>query len=309
MSPPTHTDRDDAPTTDSLSDPDTSNELSLLTRLTVSRRLAAEWTALSVAGFVTALFVFGGLYASLTGQADALSVRLDSGTPWELVGPGLLSVGLMVGVIVVHEFVHGMMMKRYGGSPNYGFGVTQFVLPYAYATTERPFTRNQFVVVALAPLVVLTAAIFTLAVAFRWSILLLPLALNVGGAVGDLWMARLLLRYPETVRVVDETTGLAIYGERGVDSPSHASRGFLRASLVGFGMGIGVAFLGMMFAPVLLELSGVTSLSVGPPDSLWSLYQFETSSEGVSSEVGFVGILGVSAVVGLCYALVSTSGT
>ena len=39
----------------------------------------------------------------------------------------------------------------------YGVGVAHFILPYAYATTDHEFTRNQFIVVLITSLIVMTA--------------------------------------------------------------------------------------------------------------------------------------------------------
>lgn len=214
----------------------------LLERLTVSRGLAAEWTALSAAGFVTALFLFGGLYTSFVGYTDAFTVRIGPGDIHGLVGPEVLSVVLIGGVIAVHEFIHGAAMKHYGGDPEYGYGLVQFILPYAYATSEESFTRNQFIVIALAPLVMLTGVLLSIAVAFRWSVLLLPLALNVGGAVSDVWMIRILFQYPDTIAVVDTTMGLEIYGDDSVSRRSESSGSVFRKSVTGFGIAIGIGF-------------------------------------------------------------------
>lgn len=283
-----------------------SGTLQLLERLTVSKRLAAEWAGLSAAGFVTSLFLFGGLYTSLVGQSNSFTVRIDPGNIQGLIGPGLLSLALIFGVIVVHELIHGAAMKRYGGDPEYGYGVAQFVLPYAYATSDESFTRNQFIVIALAPLVLLTGVLFSIAVYFQWSLLLLPLALNVGGAIGDLWMTRLLLRYPDTIYVVDKTTELEIYGDDSVSPRTTPAQSVLRKSITGFGMAIGIGFIAVMLTPIVLEIAGVTSLSVGPSDSMWSIYQFEQTEQGVGSEIGFAGILGCSALFGLSYAVLSS---
>jgi len=115
---------------------------------------------------------------------------------------------------VPHELCHGLAIKAFGGQPSYGMGVAYFVFPYAFATTETRFTRNQFLVIALAPLVVLTLIGVPVMILFEWPWLAVPLALNAGGAVGDVWMALILLSYPSEVTVLDSTTGLEVYGHR-----------------------------------------------------------------------------------------------
>lgn len=44
-----------------------------------------------------------------------------------------------------------------GTKAKYSVGVAHFILPYAYATTNHEFTRNQFIVVLITPLIVMTA--------------------------------------------------------------------------------------------------------------------------------------------------------
>jgi hypothetical protein len=274
-----------------------------LERFTVSRQTAIEWTGLGTAGFVVSLFVLGGLYTVVTGQFD-LSISVDAENLGSAAVGGLLVLLLSAGTIVVHELLHGVAMKYYGGEPRYGAGVTHFVLPYAYATTDTEFTRNQFIVTALTPLVVITAVGVPLMLLLELPVLVVPLALNVGGAVGDLWMVRLLLRYPADVDVVDDVTGLRVFGDADhapVDSP----RGVLRSSLVGFGVAVGLCFLAAMLAPVVLDVAGVSSLTLGPAGTPWNIFQFESGPDGFSTSFGLGGILGLSAVVGLAYGLLS----
>lgn len=274
-----------------------------LTTFTVSRQTAVEWTGLGTAGFVVALFVLGGLYTAVTGRLD-LAVSVDAENLGSAAVSGLILVLFSAGTIVVHELLHGVAMKRYGGEPRYGAGVAHFVLPYAYATTDTEFTRNQFIVIALTPLVVITAVGVPLMLLLGLPALIVPLALNVGGAVGDLWMVRLLLRYPADVDVVDDVTGLRVFGDA-EHAPVDSPRTVLRSSLVGFGVAVGLCFLAAMLAPMVLDIVGVTSLSLGPAGTPWSVLQFESGPDGFSTSFGIGGILGLSAVVGLAYGLLT----
>ncbi|SEO55605.1 Putative zincin peptidase [Halogranum amylolyticum] len=276
-----------------------SRSRSPLITFTVSRQTAVEWTGLGTAGFVVALFVLGGLYTAVTGRLD-LAVSVAAENLGSAAVGGLVVLLLSAGTIVVHELLHGVAMKRYGGEPRYGAGVAHFVLPYAYATTDAEFTRNQFIVVALTPLVVITAVGVPLMLLLELPVLLVPLALNVGGAVGDLWMVRLLLRYPADVAVVDDVTGLRVFGDA-EHAPVDSPRTVLRSSLVGFGVAVGLCFLAAMLAPIALDVLGVASLSLGPAGTPWSVLQFESGPDGFSTSFGIGGILGLSAVVGLAY--------
>ncbi|MBC2702462.1 MAG: DUF3267 domain-containing protein [ANME-2 cluster archaeon] len=72
---------------------------------------------------------------------------------------------------------------------------------YFYATTKTIFTRNQFIVIAIAPLVVISLVVIGIMAAFQsiahWMII--PFVINGSGAIGDLWVTRNILRYPKHV--------------------------------------------------------------------------------------------------------------
>ncbi|MBD2355253.1 DUF3267 domain-containing protein [Tolypothrix sp. FACHB-123] len=92
------------------------------------------------------------------------------------------------------------------------------LLPLAYATSPGNFfRRNSFIVIGLAPLIVidiiclLLLAIFPQAPWLIWVI-----AFNTGGAIGDIWMAVQLLRCPQSIRVEDREEGVAIYAPANV---------------------------------------------------------------------------------------------
>ena len=88
--------------------------------------------------------------------------------------------------LVPHEWLHGLAIRYYGGEAKYGVGVAHFILPYAYATTDHEFTRNQFIVVLLTPMVLMTTVGIPLILVFEWGWLIVPLAANAAGAIADL---------------------------------------------------------------------------------------------------------------------------
>lgn len=113
--------------------------------------------------------------------------------------------------IVLHEIVHGLFMLLFGALPQFGFKADVGVF---YATAPGAvFSRNRYVIMALAPFILLTLvalwAIWTWPgrVAIFWSFVGV---LNFSGAAGDIWIARYLLKYPATVFVVDEADGMRI---------------------------------------------------------------------------------------------------
>lgn len=193
----------------------------LLAKFDISRPLVLQWTVVSTIGFVISVVGFLALYFLVTGDETAMELSLGMGIEgvwwWNLALSFVALVAVMALVVVPHELCHGMAIKAFGGQPRYGMGVAYFVFPYAFATTETRFTCNQFLVIALAPLVVLTLVGVPIMILFELRWLAVPLALNAGGAVGDVWMALILLSYPSEVTVLDSTTGLEVYGPPGLD--------------------------------------------------------------------------------------------
>ncbi len=115
--------------------------------------------------------------------------------------------------IVAHELTHGLALRSYGARPRYGV-MWQEMMFYATAPGYA-FRRNAYIVIALAPLVGLSVAALAL--------LMLPLpewlmltvvfcsALNVGSAIGDMWLVRVALGYPKWAYIVDEKDGLRVF--------------------------------------------------------------------------------------------------
>jgi len=115
-------------------------------------------------------------------------------------------------ILILHELVHGAAMQLFGAHPQYGVLWKQFVI---YATSPGyAFTRSQYLITTLAPLVILSllaiCAIWILA-GSPWVLLFIFIAaVNVGGCVGDLWISVIILRYPSYTYVVDERDGVRI---------------------------------------------------------------------------------------------------
>ncbi len=122
----------------------------------------------------------------------------------------LISVVL---VMVLHELVHGIALKAYGARPKYGV-LWQQMMFYATAPNHA-FRRNAYLVIALAPLVGISVVGFVLLMLPLpgWLLWLIGLcaAVNVGGAVGDMWLVRVALGYPARAYIVDEQDGVRVF--------------------------------------------------------------------------------------------------
>ena len=129
--------------------------------------------------------------------------------------PSITLVGFVVAVVlaliavpVLHEAIHGIVARLAGARPEYGVGAG-----FAYTTFGEPVGRAAYLVIGLAPLVVLS--VLGVAAMVHWpraaGQLLVFLVANAAGAVGDLWVAWEVRRLPPEVRICDLADGFAAY--------------------------------------------------------------------------------------------------
>ncbi len=122
-------------------------------------------------------------------------------------------------VLPLHELVHGLAIRWAGHKPRYGwktFGVGPLRVPLAlFATADGAyFRRDEFLIIALAPLVVITLAGLILVPVVPDVIgiyVSVAVMLNGGGAIGDIWMSVVCLGYPRSALVKDEADSIRVY--------------------------------------------------------------------------------------------------
>jgi hypothetical protein len=125
---------------------------------------------------------------------------------------GLAIVGIVV-TLVLHELTHGLVMQMFGASPKYGIiwkGLMLYATSPGYA-----YRRNNYVVIALAPFI----SISVLVVLGMWilqgtawvALLAICGIVNASGAVGDMWITMIVLRYAATAYVMDERDGIRVF--------------------------------------------------------------------------------------------------
>ena len=117
---------------------------------------------------------------------------------------------LVLMILPLHELMHGLLITRFGHRVRYG--VKLLVL---FATADGAyFRRNEFIQIALAPLVILSAAglflmLFLPLGLAQWAAL--AVILNAAGAIGDIWMTAAALRYDSSALVQDEADSMRIF--------------------------------------------------------------------------------------------------
>lgn len=124
----------------------------------------------------------------------------------------LIGLPLALLVLLLHELIHAAVILLVGHKPRLGAKLDKGVL---YATADGAyFRRSEFIAVALAPLVVITLAGLALIALLPDRIgfyVSLAVILNAGGAIGDLWMAWVVLRHAPSVLVRDEEDGIRVF--------------------------------------------------------------------------------------------------
>ena len=288
---------------------DSSDRRRLLASLSVTRSVAIRWGVLSTAAFFGSGFLLGAVLEAVTGTAlEPITVAASS--PLELFVGIVLVIALLVVVIVPHELLHGVFMARYGAGPAYGVDLSGFALPSVYARSSgASYTRDQLLVILLAPFVLISAVGIWLLAVVQSPLLIVPIAANVAGSVGDLWMAAHLLRYPASVEVTglpdEQGQGLGIYGTVGDHRVRRIplERGFV--SFLSGAAGTFTAVVVGLICGVILSLAfGSGDFVLGDPDGPWFLVRHELDPDGyaASFEFGETTLVVLSTLGGLGWA-------
>jgi Putative zincin peptidase len=130
-------------------------------------------------------------------------------------GPGDIGIVILAILltIVLHELAHGMTMQMFGARPRYGVLWKQAMF---YATAPGyAFRRNDYLQIALAPVFVLSVLVilgmWLLSGTFWVAVFAIAGVINGSGAIGDLWVTTIVLRYPATAYVMDEKDGIRVF--------------------------------------------------------------------------------------------------
>jgi len=153
-------------------------------------------------------FIFGLFFLSVAINLGKLPSHLEFG----LGEVGSIVAGILL-TLILHELTHGMMMRLFGASPRYGILWKQAMF---YATTPGyAYPRQRYIFIALAPLFILSVlSVFGMVLwqgTFWIAVLGLCATVNASGAIGDIWMTIITLRYKATAYVMDEQDGIRVF--------------------------------------------------------------------------------------------------
>lgn len=119
----------------------------------------------------------------------------------------------LITYMILHELVHGITMKYYG-SQTVKYGFTGL---YAYAGCQDYFYKKSYLVVAMAPIVVLGVILlilnFLVPLSYVWVVYLVQIG-NISGAAGDLYVTAKFLKLPKDILVKDTGVAMTVYAQK-----------------------------------------------------------------------------------------------
>ncbi len=158
------------------------------------------------------MVLFGFSLLTLANLVRKPPFNLSGGTiNFDIPDVGISLAGI-VGTVILHELVHGLVMRLCGAKPRYGVLWKQLMF---YATCPGyGFRRNSYLLVALAPLFGISClavlGMFLLQGANWGGLFVLCATINGCGAIGDMWIVSRVLHYPKNVYIVDERDGFRV---------------------------------------------------------------------------------------------------
>jgi hypothetical protein len=166
---------------------------------------------LNIAGLVL-LAVFGGLF--FLWMAAFHSADFAAGIQFNLqIGQFLAAILALIIVLVLHEGIHGLAYWLLAGVRP----VFAFKGAYAYAAAPGWYVaRGPYLAIGLAPLVLLYslgghAGAWPSAPLNSLAVIYFAVVMNAAGAVGDLWVAVLLLRAPRGCLALDSGEEIQLF--------------------------------------------------------------------------------------------------
>ena len=125
----------------------------------------------------------------------------------------LIILVFLIVYMVLHEAVHGIFIYKYSKQkPKFGFTGM-----YAYAGSDSYFNKREYIIIALAPIVVWGIVLLILNITLPFStfwIVYFIQACNISGAAGDLYITYVIKKMPSDVLIKDVGIEMKIYSKQ-----------------------------------------------------------------------------------------------
>ena len=143
--------------------------------------------------------------------SEGVSFSLASDSTGSFITPLLVLLAVIFAMVILHEAIHGLFFRLFTG------GKVKFAFKGAYAYAAAPdwyIDKVPYMLISLAPLVLITivCVILLLFIPVGWVLpMMLLIALNTSGAIGDIYVFFLLLRTPGNVLIQDFGEQMSIF--------------------------------------------------------------------------------------------------
>lgn len=125
----------------------------------------------------------------------------------------LIILVFLIVYMLLHEAVHGIFIYKYSKQkPKLGFKGM-----YAYAGSDSFFNKRQYIIIALAPIVVWGVVLLILNIILPFStfwIIYFIQVCNISGAAGDLYITNVIKKMPSDVLIKDVGIEMKIYSKQ-----------------------------------------------------------------------------------------------
>ncbi len=168
------------------------------------------------------------LMLSLLGTFQELSSALSKDgkifviivTGWEslffLIIIPILALLVVMTFLVLHEIVHYVVCRFIFGIPaRFGAGLLEKMIPYLSVEPQRPVKRDQWIVIAVAPTILVNVSLLAL---ITWTqtdlvwffFFIVTYIVHFGGCAGDIVLLYHALKYQSSVYIKDEGPQITI---------------------------------------------------------------------------------------------------
>ena len=120
-------------------------------------------------------------------------------------------VALFMMILIIHEAIHGIFFKLFDPNARIKFGY-QTGMVYTSSPGSR-YTRNQYIVIALMPCLIISLALIALfpIVVPHLALFDILTATHLSTCIGDFYLINQLLKAPKDVKVEDTKKGITLY--------------------------------------------------------------------------------------------------
>lgn len=175
-----------------------------------NKKEAAVVNVLSVSTIVL-MILLGALLFGFE-RLEAMLTSNDSRVLWWFIFRTVAILFMAAIYIVMHEGIHMALMKLFRKNCAVKFS---YKLVYASVGCDACFSKIEYLVICIAPLLLLGIVLTVLCVAvpahWQWPVYIIQV-LNLSSAAGDIYIFAILSRMPKDILVRDDGVTISVFG-------------------------------------------------------------------------------------------------